>query len=609
MSRFRLWLSVLGAVLMVAGMWTAPMAQSGGSGTISGTVTQAGGGPMEGVLVSARAAGKSFTTSVFTDRTGAYSFPALDAGQYRVWAQAVGFDTGRSDFALTGGRANRAFTLTRLTEPGKILRQMSGAEYMLSLPQETLADRRMAHVYKNNCTACHTASYTLQNRWDTRGWGVILDLMTTLGSSGAPPSPQARGNAMIRSYRDELADYLGRVRGASELTTLKPLPRPTGEATQVVITEYDLPRPDRPLHFDDGSDWIMGTPSRYVGRAAHDLWVDPDGNVWMADDTAPGRTIAKLDPRTGKVTDYVYRTTNGEIVDTHSVTVDRTGKVWATNGTDGTFLMFDPRTEQFRNYMRPADMKQGVGGTLDADSKGNVWATSTNGAIKLEAATGRYIYYPAPSADQRSEGVCGEECGGHSTYGITVDRDDNAWITQPGLDRIVKIDSRTGDATAVILEPRTMPEATEADIERRQTLRSSMNTAPPQHKAPRRNATAPNGDLVWTAYYTSDRLGSLNTKTLEVKEYPVPTPYSMPYATAVDKNGVVWISTINLDRIVKFDPRTERFTEYVLPTRGTEIRHIQVNNRTNMPEVWAPYNRTNKIVRLQFRTGNQLRTE
>ena len=57
------------------------------------------------------------------------------------------------------------------------------------------------------------------------------------------------------------------------------------------------------------------------------------------------------------------------------------------------------------------------------------------------------------------------------------------------------------------------------------------------------------------------------------------------------------------DALTKFDPETERFTEYFLPTRGTEIRHVQVNNSTDTPTIWAPYNRTNKIVRLQFRAA------
>ena len=61
------WLcAMLGTVLVLAGLWTSPAAQSGtGSGVIQGSVKSADGAPMEGVIVSARASDKSFTTSVW----------------------------------------------------------------------------------------------------------------------------------------------------------------------------------------------------------------------------------------------------------------------------------------------------------------------------------------------------------------------------------------------------------------------------------------------------------------------------------------------------------------------------------------------------------------
>jgi streptogramin lyase len=557
---------------------------------------------MEGVVVSARASDKSFTTSVFTDRQGNYTFPSLDAGQYRLWAQAVGFDAARSEFAMTGTRVDRNLTMVPIKDVGRIVKQMSGVEFLRSLPQSTAADRRMVHAYKNNCTGCHTASHALGNRWDSRGWGVLVDLMTVFPSTGEPvpamrPTPERRGSPMITAYRDELAEYLGRARGATELTDLKLLPRPSGEATQVVITEFDLPRTDGLNHFDDGSDWSMGTPSRFVGRAAHDVWLDSAGNVWMADDLVPKRTLAKLDPRTGTVTNYALAGEDGKSIATHSVVVDSVDRVWATG--DGNFVMYDTRNGDFKEFKRPAGMRAAVGGTLDVDSKGNPWATSLNGVLKLDAATGQYTHYEGPGAPA---GLCGAECGGWGTYGNTVDRDDNVWATNPGLDRLLKIDSRTGQVTTVNLEPLSMPEVTDVDRQRRRTVRASQNSAPPGHKAPRRLAADPNADVVWVALYTSDRLARVDTKTNQVKEYPMPTPYSSPYATAVDKNGVVWINTMNHDVLTKFDPKTERFTEYTLPTRGTEIRQVQVDNSTNPPTVWAPYNRTNKVVRIQFRT-------
>jgi len=37
----------------------------------------------------------------------------------------------------------------------------------------------------------------------------------------------------------------------------------------------------------NGTDWSEGTPSRYDGRAAHDVAVDKGGYVWFADDATP----------------------------------------------------------------------------------------------------------------------------------------------------------------------------------------------------------------------------------------------------------------------------------------------------------------------------------
>ena len=51
--------------------------------------------------------------------------------------------------------------------------------------------------------------------------------------------------------------------------------------------------------------------------------------------------------------------------------------------------------------------------------------------------------------------------------------------------------------------------------------------------------------------------------------------------------------------IFKFDPKTEQFTEFQLPTRGTDLRHITVDSTTTPVSVWITYNRSNKITRLQ----------
>src|SRR5262245_39680319 len=52
---------------------------------LTGTITSASGEKMEGVTVSARAPGSTYTTSVFTDAEGEFYFPRMDRGKYKVW--------------------------------------------------------------------------------------------------------------------------------------------------------------------------------------------------------------------------------------------------------------------------------------------------------------------------------------------------------------------------------------------------------------------------------------------------------------------------------------------------------------------------------------------
>src|SRR5215510_6631791 len=68
---------------------------------LAGTITSASGEKMGGVTVSANADGATITTSVYTDDAGAYYFPPLPEGKYRVWAQALTYQTAKGNVDLT----------------------------------------------------------------------------------------------------------------------------------------------------------------------------------------------------------------------------------------------------------------------------------------------------------------------------------------------------------------------------------------------------------------------------------------------------------------------------------------------------------------------------
>ena len=51
----------------------------------------------------------------------------------------------------------------------------------------------------------------------------------------------------------------------------------------------------------------------------------------------------------------------------------------------------------------------------------------------------------------------------------------------------------------------------------------------------------------------------------QFKEWTPPTPGAWPYDVTVDKNGDVWSGGEYNDRILRLDPRTGQFIEYLLP--------------------------------------------
>src|SRR5262245_65090861 len=61
---------------------------------LTGLVTSAEEGPMEGVLVSAKKSGSTTTITVVSDQQGRYRFPSakLEPGQYTIRIRAVGYD-------------------------------------------------------------------------------------------------------------------------------------------------------------------------------------------------------------------------------------------------------------------------------------------------------------------------------------------------------------------------------------------------------------------------------------------------------------------------------------------------------------------------------------
>jgi streptogramin lyase len=78
----------------------------------------------------------------------------------------------------------------------------------------------------------------------------------------------------------------------------------------------------------------------------------------------------------------------------------------------------------------------------------------------------------------------------------------------------------------------------------------------------------------------------LDGKTKRTREFYPPTPHVAFYEAMPDRNGEVWAGDMYSGRFVRFNPRTERWIEYVLPEPYSHDRRTWIDNSTDPVTVW-----------------------
>jgi hypothetical protein len=217
---------------------------------LTGDISSAREGKMEGVVVSAQKAGSPITVSVISDAKGRYEFPRerLEDGDYAVRIRAIGYDTAKPVSAkVTTGKPTRLNI--RLVATRDLAAQLSSAEWMDSVPGESRDKRALL-----NCVNCHTLERVMRSKYSAEEFTtIVLPRMQSYVNQSMPGAPQIRkgerqmeerGDQRVQIYK-ELGGYLASINLHNRSTwsyELKKFPRPTGEATRAIYTEYDLPR-------------------------------------------------------------------------------------------------------------------------------------------------------------------------------------------------------------------------------------------------------------------------------------------------------------------------------------------------------------------------------
>jgi streptogramin lyase len=593
---------LVGAASVLWMTWTQAADQA-----LTGVITSSSGQKLEGVSVYAKMDGSTVTTSVYTDESGSYYFPSLPAGKYRVWAQALGFETAKGTIDL-GAKHHHDLVLQAMTDPERRIRQMPSELLAAALPASNESDARMKKIFMNNCTGCHPPGYLLQFRFDEAGWNKVINLMKVVAGTGVYPGPNARVNEIMDRNQKELAAYLSRARGPGE-TSMKftPRPRPTGEAARVVWKIYDLPlNPESGIgtkyQDNDGTDWTLGQPSK-LGELPHDGGMGLDGNLYYTVNN-PNRlvTIGKVDGKTGAVSYLKVDGRNGEAATAHGLTRDAQGNFWfdVNPGRRGLGRL-DPKTGKITVYQTPSDMTP-VGGavTMDVDGQGKIWASAPEGAVRFDPTTETFTAFRSMTSKSPKGTV--------ATYGAAGDRDGNGWWAQMAIDTIGMANVKTGEVSEIKLAPiKAEMDRFAADRAFYENFGDAGFSVPiPWSLGPRRMGTDKNADVLWVGNSWGASLTRINTKTKETTIIPLPNPALQAYHIAVDSGHNAWGNLWTADQLFKYDPGVNRFTMFDLPVHGTEIRHISLLERDGKLNVIVPIYRASQMGVMTLRSEADL---
>jgi streptogramin lyase len=551
---------VLLAMIINTGILLAAPAQKPGAMALAGRVSSEAEGAMEGVLVRAKGAGKTISVTVVTDHTGNYAFPAsrLMPGKYNIDVRAVGYDLSTPVSAEVSTGATRRSDL-RLVKTKDLVPQLTSAEWLLSVPGTEAQKNQLFR-----CAACHSLAPIVQSTHDEQGWLATFARMRSYSEQAVLEHPVSLPYKVTVQPDPEFAKYLSTInlsRTNEWKYELKTLPRPTGRATRVIVTEYDLPDP---------------------GRLPHDADLDGKGMVWYNDFREP--LIGRLDPRTGETKEWTMPPLKpGFPEGTLSIEFNRDGFLWIPRFRQGGYTRFDPRTEKFQTWLVPPEHNdaRAIQPQVAAAPDGTAWFPGGESLLifKIDPKTGQvttYPMYPDYHPDEKSSGIIqfsySATPSGHSTYGLAADSKSNIYICDIVGGNIGKIDGKTGKV--------------------------KLYKTPTLNSGPRR-VSVDAQDRVWFGEYYANKLGMFDPETEQFKEWTAPTPWLGPYPAKTDKHGEAWTSGMGADLVDRLDPKSGKFTEYMLPTVNANIRHIDVDDFVSPVAVWVAEVHQGKIAKIE----------
>ena len=303
-------------------------------------------------------------------------------------------------------------------------------------------------------------------------------------------------------------------------------------------------------------EWVVPTP----GSRPHDPMYASDGTVWYSGQMA--NVLGHFDPKTETFKEYKLPPKSGP----HGLVQDREGNIWYTANFAAYVGKLDPKTGEVTKFPMPDPKGRDPHTPLFAPN-GNLYLTlqGANMVARVNPTTGEVKMNTSPTPKS-------------NPYGMVIDSKGNPWFVEFGAPKIARIDPNTLEIHEVQL--------------------------PHEESRPRRVAITTD-DVIYYSDYSRGYLGMYDIKTGAIKEWPSPGgPKSQPYGITIVK-GIVWYSESNTkpNTIVRFDPKTEKFQTWAIPSGGGVVRNMVHTPDGNL---WIACSGMNRIGEVIIKNGTRI---
>ena len=378
-----------------------------------------------------------------------------------------------------------------------------------------------------------------------------------LSQTVASALPQGEGESLVREHcsschRPEILDRAQGYNTVSEwrelMATMVALDEPRADLIARYLAKHFQSKPELyptlvpgPVNIEI-EEWLVPT----LGQRSRDPVEGLDGSIWWTGMWAS--LVGRLDPLTGDVREYPLPPSARP----HSIVPDNEGFIWYLGNSNGTVGKLNPLTGDIREYDTGlADPHTGV-----FHPNGYFYFTAQRaGAVaRLDPASGEVL----------TVNTCPRP------YGIKVGPDGYLYVAFNGENAIGQVDPAT--------------------------LEVNYFAIPHEVSRIRRLDIASDG-TIWYVNSSRGKIGHLDPKTGAVREWDSPSgPKSHPYAIAVI-DDVVWYNESGQrpDALVRFDPETEAFQSWAIPSGIGIIRHVWVTRDKDLLIHQSSSNRIGRV--------------